>query len=596
MLTVLQQPNILNPLNASVWYKVNSNLNQLVDFKYVFDVYIKNKSTGTNETYLGRFEAPPRPGDGAGFFSPHKAVRAMAYREVEADLTTPVLAEPNFERFGVNIGESIPQNFDYYDTFFVSTIFGNFVGLTFSYQHPFVINQILFNTQDNSEGFGININPDYEGTFSVAAVLNDFAILTDIPWNLSTPQQTGIITIPFADTWDYISTNGTIGITFSGPHTLQAGDIIEIDKDDKTWNTWLDGEWEVLQVESRSVRLNRGVPLGATYGVGVDSGFITKITRFGHTGTSKWGYLGTRQYDELNVDFSPQFYCGPQYLSSNGATAAGWMTDFEGRKPTWGEEETSSIFLQAGVWYPILAFTPPLVVTGNLIATSAGHAPVNGVWTLGVGDINGRSYWTRGGATMSWTGTGWEIITASGSYFSETDVVSPISITSPMWESGAASGNVVVSGAGFASVNGVYVPNGIIDGKMSYLGGPFNNIQIFWISNINQWWITDTIDFYFSTDPTDYPYQATFQVDPFSWPGPAPVVSEEISGGLALPGPNLSQQTSGGSPVSYQQIFTASVTGQYHFPSGVPNVETYWGVSLSGVKNYEIYLSDIAIL
>ena len=50
-----------------------------------------------------------------------------------------------------------------------------------------------------------------------------------------------------------------------------------------------------------------------------------------------------------------------------------------------------------------------------------------------MGDINGRSYWTRGGATMSWTGTGWEIITASGSYFSGTDVASPISITSPMW-------------------------------------------------------------------------------------------------------------------------------------------------------------------
>src|SRR5690606_5376634 len=145
---------------------------QIVDFKYVFDVYIKNKSTGTNESYLGRFEVPPRPGDGAGFFSPHKSVRAVAYREVKADSTSPEKAEPNYERFGVDIGEKIPQRFNYYDTYFVSGA----VAFTFSYQHPFVDGQILYNTQDNSNGFGININPDYEGTFSVTSVPNDFAI------------------------------------------------------------------------------------------------------------------------------------------------------------------------------------------------------------------------------------------------------------------------------------------------------------------------------------------------------------------------------------------------------------------------------------
>ena len=68
---------------------------------------------------------------------------------------------------------------------------------------------------------------------------------------------------------------------------------------------------------------------------------------------------------------------------------------------------------------------------------------------------------------------------------------------------------VVVSGAGTASVNGVYAQNGLINGRPSYL---YDGNSIEWTSTEAQWNIIDgsTGDaVYVSGNDTAYPWQVT---------------------------------------------------------------------------------------
>lgn len=78
---------------------------------------------------------------------------------------------------------------------FVDTIFssGN-VGLTFSSPHRLAIGDVITIKMDVPVGSLEPVNPQYDGEYNVTSVVNDYHLVTDIPWGSDTSGESGQIT------------------------------------------------------------------------------------------------------------------------------------------------------------------------------------------------------------------------------------------------------------------------------------------------------------------------------------------------------------------------------------------------------------------
>lgn len=153
--------------------------------------------------------------------------------------------------------------------------------------------------------------PDGTGLYSPHYVLRDNVNYNFQPM-ISVPTAASVSLVKYyinageeydpGKTWSatYNST-GNLGLTFATSHGMLAGDIILLNKTDKSVNVGYDGTCSVLSVTTlTSLRTSK------TYGsvVGAEDGTITDVLRMSFTSSSLWAFNGCRQYDEVALTFS----------------------------------------------------------------------------------------------------------------------------------------------------------------------------------------------------------------------------------------------------------------------------------------------------
>lgn len=168
-----------------------------------------------------------------------------------------------------------------------------------------------------------NVDPFQVGFFSATNSLIEYKVEYGFEYNPS---------LVWADTYN---TAGNVGLTFSFQHGLSQNDLIILDKDNKTLNTSYDGTCSVISVVN-NYHIKTDIPWGVdTY---QETGTIISLQRMSATSSGRWGYNGTKQYEEINTDFSTK------YLLS--ATSSLFLTNMPQQKYiTLDDYETISMIL-----------------------------------------------------------------------------------------------------------------------------------------------------------------------------------------------------------------------------------------------------------
>lgn len=380
--TLLSQPNFLSPLNADVWFNTSSPWSTNSNFKYLYNVRQYFPSNSVVMEDLGTYPIPPSP-TGDAFFSPSKILKTH-FTYVPSFQTIPYAqAEEYYIKYAVRYGLDADLVLGYYDEFFASS----FVGLTFSYAHGLIPGMEIEVTAFST------VNPQYNTASTITSVPNDFAVITDIPWGTSGPTIGGEVRILYYDTIQYISSQGSLGLTFSGTHFFQVGDVITIDKNDKVIDIEYDGTASIVAATTYSIALDREF-LGTQSVSGVNGGYISKLRRFSGTSSIAYGYNGTRQYDEYFRDFGLSYSIGIATMTSNGATAAAFLSNYEGWRPVKdGSWESHQGFTRTGQSLTLSIETYNLRTYDDnmnlLISDSIAFNPTySQMWTFGTGPEN----------------------------------------------------------------------------------------------------------------------------------------------------------------------------------------------------------------
>jgi hypothetical protein len=176
-ISVLTTPTQFEPINAPLWFRINSASSSVTDFKYIFrPEYRTEPYSTTTYTTLGTYKVPPKPGSGDGLFSPHRTLKSFLNTNnsviINPYFTTGFLATSATALidYRMKYGFEYTPNVRFTDTISVS---GN-MGLTFSTSHDFLAGDLITLNKDNK-----NYNPQYDGTCSVVSVVNAYSIKTD---------------------------------------------------------------------------------------------------------------------------------------------------------------------------------------------------------------------------------------------------------------------------------------------------------------------------------------------------------------------------------------------------------------------------------
>lgn len=203
--SVLTTPAALEPINAPMWFRINSASSGLTDFKYVFRPQYKVEPLSNGYTTLGTYKIPPKPINGDGLFSPNRALKSFIQNNNNPYTTTWATSVAGLLQYNIKYGFELNPNKTFTDTINVS---GN-MGLTFSTTHDFAVGDIITINKDNK-----NYNSSYDGTCSVASVVNTLSIKTDKVFNTTTPLagETGTVNAQFrisGTSSDCLTWNGT---------------------------------------------------------------------------------------------------------------------------------------------------------------------------------------------------------------------------------------------------------------------------------------------------------------------------------------------------------------------------------------------------
>jgi len=108
----------------------------------------------------------------------------------------------------------------------------------------------------------------------------------------------------FSDTY---YSSGYVGLAFSQSSGLQVGDLITINKINSTINPQYNGQTSVVSTFTASNPTGQYI-VKTTIPWGVSStlegGYITNLVRLEGTSSTYWAYNGTRQYNQINTDFT----------------------------------------------------------------------------------------------------------------------------------------------------------------------------------------------------------------------------------------------------------------------------------------------------
>lgn len=110
---------------------------------------------------------------------------------------------------------------------------------------------------------------------------------------------------PSQDYYDVFYFDATnVGLTFSSPHGLTAGDIVTVNKTNKQVNPVYDGTASVVSVPNPNFAVINKSWSGINTPNGTDGGIITNIFRLNATASTRYAFNGTRQYRERTKNFN----------------------------------------------------------------------------------------------------------------------------------------------------------------------------------------------------------------------------------------------------------------------------------------------------
>ena len=226
-------------------------------------------------------------------------------------------------------------------------------------------NRILKSYLDN------NVNPFQVGWFGVTNSLIDYKVNYGFEYNPS---------LIWSDTY---STSGFVGLTFSFQHGLNQNDLIILDKDNKTQNPSYDGTCSVTSVIN-NYHIKTDIPWGND--TNEETGTVISVQRLSGTSSVRYGYNGTKQYEEINTDFSTKYFLS--------ATSSLFLTNMPQQKYIKLDDyETISMIL-------------PLVSTNYIMNVKTYN--VNGTllntYTSGIGAGNNKMRVNFGVGPMNLTG------------------------------------------------------------------------------------------------------------------------------------------------------------------------------------------------
>jgi hypothetical protein len=212
--SLLTDPNKLEPINRELWFRVNSASYSATDFKYIFKVFYLEEPFESRPYKIGpMYKVPPRPDTGDGLFSPHKYIKSYISYNFNPWQEG---FDSNIARAGGNVGiddqlfkYTVMYGFEFNPSFNFTGTFnsGGFLGLSFSSAFGFLTNDLITINKDNKQ-----INISYDGTSSITSVSGN-GIVTDTPFGITFSGETGVITniqrLTATATGEYWAFNGT---------------------------------------------------------------------------------------------------------------------------------------------------------------------------------------------------------------------------------------------------------------------------------------------------------------------------------------------------------------------------------------------------
>lgn len=376
---LITEPDTLSPLNAPVWFMSVGEWATVQNFKYIYNVREIQTTNTSLKTDLGTYRVPPAP-DGTSYFSPNKILRTRFSYLPLSGLVGYTDSDNYMVKYNVKYGFESDLTLDYYDEYYDA----GYVGLTFSYPHNLITNQNIKITTNGT------LNPTYNTDAVILSVPNPYHVTTNIPWENNGPVIGGTVQIPYYQTIQYVTGQGTLGIDFNGSHFFKVGDIITIDKSDKSTNIEYDGTASVVGITTYSVAINKEWNGTAS---SPDGGLISRVQRISGTSSIAFGYNGTRQYDESTRDFGLSYSINSSTITANGATAAGFLTNYDGWKEVPdGYTETAQAFITNSsglVRYKIKTYNENMTfITGAEIVFAPTYTRT---YTFGTGPNDVRS-------------------------------------------------------------------------------------------------------------------------------------------------------------------------------------------------------------
>lgn len=168
----------------SISFDIQSTFQAQINFKYLFDVYIKDTGSSVYN-FINRILVYPNP-VARGFYSPHLILQAnnTSFLQHNISAITKQFEAARFYR--LNFGENYNPNRNFSDTFFS----GGFLGLTFSTSilSDFIVGDLIIINKDS-----VVTNPQYNGTASITSIVTNNSILTNIPQGTTQSNESGKI-------------------------------------------------------------------------------------------------------------------------------------------------------------------------------------------------------------------------------------------------------------------------------------------------------------------------------------------------------------------------------------------------------------------
>ena len=193
-ISVLTTPTAFEPINAPLWFRINSASSSITDFKYIFrPEYRVEPFASTIYTTLGTYKVPPKPTTGDGLFSPHRTLKSFIVNNSLPYINGFSASTSALIDYRMKYGFEWTPNVRFDNT--IQVVSGSsYMGLTFSTAHDLAVGDIITLNKDNK-----NYNPQYDGTCSVTFVINTLSVRTDKLYNTSTvlSNESGYITNQF---------------------------------------------------------------------------------------------------------------------------------------------------------------------------------------------------------------------------------------------------------------------------------------------------------------------------------------------------------------------------------------------------------------